>query len=145
MSWYYGDQPQTDAIKPTLDQNAASPKVPAEIAQKTPDFIERLIEELDDTRNKRSMIFAEMYSCAPEGAPSFGQKGYKSRVQRNIELEKESRVLGEKEDALQRQLQDMRTTILMAPADPDEGELENNPPVAEQSKGFNRNAKETKE
>lgn len=143
-----GNVQQTDAEKPTLDQNAGTPKVPADIAQKTPAFIERLIQELDETRNRRSEIFAEKYGQYRNGTntpPAFGQKGYKSRVIRDQELDKEDAMLSEKEGSLQRQLQDMRTTVLMAPTDPDEVELENNPPVAEQSKGFNRNANETTE
>lgn len=138
---YYADQEPTDAIKPVLDQNAASPPIPAELTQKTPEFLERLVQELDETRNRRSVIFAERYSCAPEGAPGFGQKGYQSRVMRNVQLDKEDRALQEKEDALQRQLQDMRSTVLMAPVEEHSADLEKVPATAQTSKGFNRNGK----
>lgn len=141
MSYWDSDVP-TDAIKPTLDQNAASPPVPAAIAQQTPEFVQRLIVELDETRNERSAIFAERYGSWENGKttpPSFGQRGYRSRAQRMIELDKMDSKLCAKEDALQRQLQDIRTTILMAPKSDEDVELEHVPPVAKQSKGFNAN------
>lgn len=83
--------------QPGLDKNA-DPVTPLPEGHEpiTPEFLRKLLEELDEVRDERGRLMAEEFKCPP----SIGNKPEKSNVKLSIQRRRESEEMSLKEDAL---------------------------------------------
>lgn len=113
MSYWCSEDASTGTV-PTVDQNAGLPPIPADQAPKRPEWVQKVMEDLDEVRTRLSEISAELYNTKPYQ----GTKGWESRVERDKNLEAERRALNEKENGLMRQLRDAEGLLMTTETNP---------------------------
>ena len=98
---------QTPAAQAT---GTANPHIPAGHAQQTPEFLQKLIGELNDLSNKQSELFAKMY---PPASPLGGRpkNSYKPPYQVQEEYRRQDQELDKKIAALKGQIRDLNVLL----------------------------------
>ena len=98
---------QTPAAQAT---GTANPAVPADQMPQTPEFLQKLIRELNDLRNKQSELFAKMY---PSPSPLGGRpkKEYKPPYEVQEEYRRQDREFDVKIAALKGQIQELKVLL----------------------------------
>lgn len=106
---------------PALDQNVqtpaaqstgtANPAVPADQMPQTPEFLQKLIQELKTLQNKQSEVYAKLYrDASPLGGRP--KKSYEPPYEVKEELRRQDRELDLKIGAIKGQINELR--VLMA-------------------------------
>lgn len=101
----------SEHVSPTLpvaDQNAPTPPIPADHAPITPQFVQQLLDELDDVRDERSRLWDEKYQPYPIGVKS---KRPQSNVKRQMQIDYEITELDNKEAGIMAHIQQVRMLI----------------------------------
>jgi hypothetical protein len=98
---------QTPAAQAT---GTANPPIPADHAQQTPEFLQKLIKELNDLRNQQSELYAKMYRPASPlgGRP---KKSYQPPYEVQEEYRRQDEEFDRKIYALKGQIQELRTLL----------------------------------
>jgi hypothetical protein len=98
---------QTPAAQAT---GTANPPVPADHAQQTPEFLQKLIRELNDLRNQQSELYAKMYrSPSPLGGRP--KKSYTPPYEEQREYRRQDEEFDRKISALKGQVQELRVLL----------------------------------
>ncbi|KKL27394.1 hypothetical protein LCGC14_2385570 [marine sediment metagenome] len=113
---HIGGQVSTPAVDHNMQTPAAmatgtaNPAVPADQVPQTPEFLQKLISELNDLRNKQSELFAKMY---PPASPLGGRpkKEYKPPYEVQEEYRRQDRELDIKIAALKGQIQELKVLL----------------------------------
>jgi len=98
---------------PAQDFNAPSAPVPADLAQQTPEFLQKLIGQLKEKENKSSELYAKRYR--PE-SPLGGRpkKSYKPPYEEKLELDRQIQELDDETAALRSQIRELHVLIARA-------------------------------
>jgi hypothetical protein len=111
---------QTPAAQST---GTANPPIPADHAQQTPEFLQKLIMQLNQFRQEQSELFAKMYP--PMSARQAGPP-VRPPYEELEELKRQDEEYDRKISALKMQIQELRT-LLARPAPQPKPELEQVP------------------
>lgn len=114
-----GNSRDGNIVRPAAEQPPVHPTpLPEGHEQQTPEFLNQLISELNQIRNRRSALFAARYSLrnSPVGGSEYKEPAY----EQVIEWEKEEEELNKKEYALIAQIQELRV-LLARKSEPDQG------------------------
>jgi DNA repair exonuclease SbcCD ATPase subunit len=98
---------QTPAAQAT---GTANPPIPADHAQQTPEFLQKLIRELNDLRNQQAELYAKMYP-APSPLGGRPKKSYKPPYEVQEEYRRQDMEFDKKISALKGQIQELRTLL----------------------------------
>lgn len=96
-------------VIPVQDGNPEAPPIPAGHEPKTPEFLQKLIDELEDLENQSSELWAKRY-----GSPSLSSqpsKPYRPPYAEKLELDRQDEELGKKISALKSQIRELHVLI----------------------------------
>ena len=109
---------QTPAAQAT---GTANPPIPEDHAQQTPEFLTKLISELNTLRNEQSALFAKMY---PPHAPISHESSHLPPYEVHEEYRRQDREYDYKIAGLKMQIQELKVLIARPPEAMPEPELE---------------------
>lgn len=96
-------------VTPAQDNNAPSPPVPADHVPQTPEFLTKLISDLQSLRQEQSELFAKMYPISSvverSGPPA------KPPYEQLEEYKRQDRTLDQKIGALKAQIQELHVLL----------------------------------
>ncbi len=110
MSCRYDHDGGGQLATPAQDFNAPSAPIPADLAQQTPEFLQKLIGQLKEKENKSSELYAKRYR--PE-SPLGGRpkKSYKPPYEEKLELDRQIQELDDQTAALRSQIRELHVLI----------------------------------
>ncbi len=130
-----GHSGETSGTVPADDKNiqtpaavstgTANPPVPDELAQQTPEFLTKLIQELNTLRQEQSELFAKMY---PPMKPGQSNAPAKPPYEELIEYRRQDREFDYKIDGLKGQIRELHVLLARPPAEKVAPELSTAPP-----------------
>jgi predicted Rossmann fold nucleotide-binding protein DprA/Smf involved in DNA uptake len=128
---------KTSTVQPAQDFNVqtpaaqstgtANPPIPADHAQQTPEFLQKLIKQLNQLKQEQSVLYAKMYG-SPHSLMSH-EPPHMPPYEVLEEYRRQDREFDTKISALKMQIQELRT-LLARPAVQPEPELEKAPAPA---------------
>ncbi len=116
---------QTPAAQAT---GTANPPIPADHMQKTPEFIQKLIQQLNTLRQEQSELFAKMYPMSRTMGPPARPPYEEMEEYRRQDYEYDQKI-----SALKHQIQELRTLLARPAQHPHPGVAEVPGPTSPQT------------
>ena len=96
---------QTPAAQAT---GTANPPIPADHAQQTPEFLQKLIRQLNTLRQEQSELFAKMY---PPHAPIIHEAPHIPPYEQLLDYQRQDEEYDQKISAIKMQIQELRVLL----------------------------------